>query len=396
MSISQLPKDFDWKLYLNCHPDLKLANVISQEALEKHYIQYGYKEGRVYNPLPKDFQWEFYLNSHPDLIEAGLKTEDEAIKHYLQYGRFEKRIYQLSPKYITVKLFAGLSNQLYSLAAACIIAHNLNRILILPEVYLRSELTDFLYGKKTRCVPFKDAFDVKYFQTQCGITTLENKPDLLTRKIKLNLGCSWNISQICEYFSPYQDVPIMFLEDPYHIVAPTDSLSIKFMINIIKSIRPNDRLYKYVQNTLDKLPKIYNCLHFRYEHDWKVHSLAQSSIMNANEVLKRLPFIISEEQKIYLCGLIDDEQLQIFKNNTLYTFIDKSEVWDAEAMNLSFEEKAIIDFEIAKNCEKFIGCTGSTFSILLCLLKGKDIYYQPHLNEWHKQYKLALLDLSKI
>lgn len=45
------------------------------------------------NILPKNFDWKSYLENYPDLREAGIKTESDAISHYLNYGRYENREY---------------------------------------------------------------------------------------------------------------------------------------------------------------------------------------------------------------------------------------------------------------------------------------------------------------
>jgi len=46
--------------------------------------------------LPKDFDWKFYLDYHKDLKKAGFTTENQAVNHYLKNGYKEKRIYKKS------------------------------------------------------------------------------------------------------------------------------------------------------------------------------------------------------------------------------------------------------------------------------------------------------------
>jgi len=50
------------------------------------------KMENIYN-LPKDFDWKFYLEHYEDLRNAGLKTENDAKTHYLNHGQFENRLY---------------------------------------------------------------------------------------------------------------------------------------------------------------------------------------------------------------------------------------------------------------------------------------------------------------
>jgi hypothetical protein len=46
------------------------------------------------NNIPEDFDWQYYINIHPDLVKAKILTKKAAINHYLMYGRFEKREYK--------------------------------------------------------------------------------------------------------------------------------------------------------------------------------------------------------------------------------------------------------------------------------------------------------------
>ena len=46
----------------------------------------------IYN-LPKDFDWKFYLEYYEDLRNAGLKTKEDAEVHYLNHGQYENRTY---------------------------------------------------------------------------------------------------------------------------------------------------------------------------------------------------------------------------------------------------------------------------------------------------------------
>jgi hypothetical protein len=76
--------------YLRIHPDLEAAfGLNDDEAAEKHYIEYGLKEGRSPNSflLPK-----YYLAHYPDLQHAfGPDNYKEAAKHWINYGVDEGR-----------------------------------------------------------------------------------------------------------------------------------------------------------------------------------------------------------------------------------------------------------------------------------------------------------------
>ena len=45
------------------------------------------------NLIPKDFDWKFYIDYYTDLVEAGINDENLAKYHYIIWGRKENRKY---------------------------------------------------------------------------------------------------------------------------------------------------------------------------------------------------------------------------------------------------------------------------------------------------------------
>ena len=74
---------FDKKWYLSQYPDVKRKKV----GAAKHYIKYGYKEGR--NPSPY-FNTKDYLKRYKDIAQSGMNP----LVHYLIHGAKEGRSYK--------------------------------------------------------------------------------------------------------------------------------------------------------------------------------------------------------------------------------------------------------------------------------------------------------------
>ena len=92
--IEQLPKDFDWSMYMRLNPDLHNGRINNERAAVRHYIEHGRfdKPARAYKlEAPEGFDWQRYLSLHGDLPAAGIASEEAAIAHYLTYGLREKR-----------------------------------------------------------------------------------------------------------------------------------------------------------------------------------------------------------------------------------------------------------------------------------------------------------------
>ena len=83
------PKVFDYHYYLHNNPDLMVANLKTYSQAYSHWLNNGIKEGRQ---AVSTFHNAQYLSLYPDLIQNfGSKNYLEATKHYLQYGYLEGR-----------------------------------------------------------------------------------------------------------------------------------------------------------------------------------------------------------------------------------------------------------------------------------------------------------------
>ena len=80
---------FNWEYYLEINKDLK--NINSFEKALEHFHKCGEKEGRI----TSDFNWLHYLILNQDLIENNIIEEESVVQHYLNYGINEKRIYTI-------------------------------------------------------------------------------------------------------------------------------------------------------------------------------------------------------------------------------------------------------------------------------------------------------------
>ncbi|WP_286786728.1 MULTISPECIES: glycoside hydrolase family 5 protein [unclassified Pseudomonas] len=87
--VSNIPvslSGFDALNYIASYPDLAAAFGTDVQAATQHYINTGYKEGRVisFNPLS-------YIASYPDLTTAFGTDTNAATRHYILYGYREGR-----------------------------------------------------------------------------------------------------------------------------------------------------------------------------------------------------------------------------------------------------------------------------------------------------------------
>jgi hypothetical protein len=96
---------FNWVAYRDLNPDLPKAGLHTSDQLYNHFVRCGIRENRKFSLiLPNKqisaitvFDWEKYRNSNPDLIRHGLKTQEQFEKHFINYGIKEgRKIYDIN------------------------------------------------------------------------------------------------------------------------------------------------------------------------------------------------------------------------------------------------------------------------------------------------------------
>lgn len=84
-----VPRDFDWQTYLLISPDLQLANIVSERAVTRHYLEFGRHESQRSYKLeaPVGFEWRRYLEINRGRVPDEIDNERDALIHYLGYGQ---------------------------------------------------------------------------------------------------------------------------------------------------------------------------------------------------------------------------------------------------------------------------------------------------------------------
>ncbi|MBQ7920036.1 MAG: VanW family protein [Lachnospiraceae bacterium] len=100
-TVTMTPTTFDMDYYYNTNPDLQIAIGYDYDALYKHYLKYGLKEGRSGS---EEFNCKAYMNNYADLRAAFKNDYASYCLHYEQYGKAENRnaSVQFEPDAITV------------------------------------------------------------------------------------------------------------------------------------------------------------------------------------------------------------------------------------------------------------------------------------------------------
>lgn len=74
----------EYPFYLECHPDVRAAGLVSPDQVRQHFYQYGIQEGRIWAMDPI-----LYRFLYADLSSC---SDDELRAHFIQYGKQEGRL----------------------------------------------------------------------------------------------------------------------------------------------------------------------------------------------------------------------------------------------------------------------------------------------------------------
>lgn len=142
------------------------------------------------------------------------------------------------------------------------------------------------------------------------------------------------------------------------------------IICIIPKLLPSKEImqvYNTIKSNLNSNNEPYNCLHYRYEHDF-INHFKITNLPKLEELLEKINFK-NKNNKIYV-ATTNIKNLINIKNypNIFFKTEDRLQ-------NLNFEERAFIDYLFGLGSEEFFGHPNSSFSVLVNNLKQTTNYY---------------------
>ena len=192
MTIS-IPENFDWKLYLDLHVDLRNCGMTTKEQAENHYIQYGKSENRIYHidgvldAIPDDFDWRTYLLFNPDIAKL-YPDKEYAEKHYRFFGHKESRKFE---SILTYEKLIELKNKqqykLFSKHQNYTVFINHDSSLTGAPIFLQ-DLANYMAGYSTSVI-FIDCFPNEYYDLHSNIKTYYHFGDAVILKNILDSIC---------------------------------------------------------------------------------------------------------------------------------------------------------------------------------------------------------------
>jgi hypothetical protein len=134
---------------------------------------------------------------------------------------------------------------------------------------------------------------------------------------------------------------------------------------IFSSLIPSNHIMLKYNEIKNKLDEPYNFIHYRYEHDFLCHF--NCTVESLDKLLQTISFE-NNDLKIYIATSNIKNILDVTKHtNILYKN-------DDELHDLNFEQKAFIDYMIGLNSVEACGNRNSSFSHMICGLKGSKYY----------------------
>lgn len=158
---------------------------------------------------------------------------------------------------------------------------------------------------------------------------------------------------------------------------------------ILASFLPSDELKAEANKILAALPKDICAVQLRIERDWKEHVTRKGwtegdnggfeIVLDHQRIFDKIVANGDMPSNLYIC--CDEEDLEVSKQAIIedakwlgLNLIFKS---DFETKLTSRLKKSVVDFEICLQIPKYVGLTSSTFSNLLCMVKGYQLQKPP-------------------
>jgi len=152
----------------------------------------------------------------------------------------------------------------------------------------------------------------------------------------------------------------------------TNLYNMQQIANIFKTLIPNDKIIAELNK--NHITEKYNCIHYRYEHDW-INNLKKQGIPYIvppiDELIHHLSF--SNNYLLYICtGDIENLHSKKLLYHDLKSY--KNIIYK-EKNNLNYDENGFLDLLIILNCEEFYGNNISGFTKLASKLKNTNNFY---------------------
>ena len=321
---------------------------------------------------------------------------EDSIFHRESCGRWDSPLYYHPEATLGVLLNGGLSNQIYEISSACIVASKTHRSLTFPfRILARKDCLEpiSMRSKPTASVdaPFSRIFDAEYFIAHCGVRlcllqegdipvqvitqarsddgkVVEEQPQIDQRYIADGVGLaapaisSASISHYC--YAPYQHISLLF---PLLSIIPATRTDYDIIVNAMLALRPAPRLLAVADDISSRFLTDVDLLvvHCRIEDDWKA---AMARHVATPEMIIGNIRKVKKSSSIYVIGNTANGAYwnELKSKAPEYKWLRKE---DFDVKVLGFEEGAVIDRELACRARHFLGFATSTLSLVVGLAR---------------------------
>nr|QBK90508.1 MAG: methyltransferase [Pithovirus LCPAC104] len=288
----------------------------------------------------------------------------------------------------------GLSNQIYMISNACIMAKTLHRSLVYPfRIRSRKKVDDNIcYQGKPDIkidVSFSELFDDKYFSDNIGIRLSKVIPaeSQISRNEKIDIRytynnkISWDVTNSSEISKKYySDNPHLSALFPFLYLIPSTSEHYHLAIHTMNCLIPNSKLSTIATKIISKLKlsnsnSHYTVVHLRIEQDWK--NFFPNDVITIHEFIDSIKKVCNHNKHKYIYIMSGSTSIDSLWNNlkielSEYKIFRKEDFFnDVDYLkDLGFEENAVVDREIGLSASYFFGLEHSTMSLIIALQRN--------------------------
>lgn len=320
-------------------------------------------------------------------------------------GQWRHPLYYHPTATLDVTVNGGLSNQIYEIAVACLVAKRTHRRFAFPPRVLArkhclEKVCTFDRPANEVDAPFSHLFDVDHFVAHCGVKlcrleagdtavtqmvtvkdkegkTVEERPAPDLRFIPDGPYTTTAVIASTEvathYCLPYAHISLLC---PLLSVWPATRGDYDAMLDVVTALKPASRLQTIADDIFTRFLGDSELLavHCRIEEDWKAAlALHVASAQLIIDSIRR----VHKPSSVYIIGNTNNETVwaELKSKAPEYKWLRKE---DFGIRDLGFEEGAIIDRDLACRVPYFLGFSFSTLSLLVGLARhrtGKPYFF---------------------
>ncbi|GBF93895.1 hypothetical protein Rsub_06894 [Raphidocelis subcapitata] len=285
----------------------------------------------------------------------------------------------------------GFANQRLSLVFGLVIAKQLGRVVVLPQMLLNGMQTSDENREASdtpSSTPFEEFYDLQALRAALApfhmrlLTHVQGAALPPSRSsANVTLAGSKPIESVVDHFALHQNRDHISMDCPaLYLATGVVQAESKFIRAVLMGLRPSHTVEGYIRAAVERLGT-FNFLHLRIERDWQAHCKRWAALSAMDGVVRDNCFNHTIDVHRAMTAMGFDRHVPVYIGSQWEQVRPRlvaeslsgmaaagfTPIRSRSADSLPRELAALVDFELAMRAERFLGNSVSSFSALVIL-----------------------------